>query len=124
MTLLTPPARKPARPFFSSGPCAKPPGWSPEKISTTSLGRSHRSKLGKARLQYCIDLMREVLQLPDTHRIGIGPGSDTGAFEIAMWTMLAARGVTCLARVSFGEGWVIDVAIGRRSWRESGWQYV
>jgi phosphoserine aminotransferase len=104
------PARKPARPFFSSGPCAKPPGWSPGKLSTDSLGRSHRAKIGKARLQYCIDLMREVLQLPDTHRIGIVPGSDTGAFEIAMWTMLGARPVSALAWESFGEGWVTDVA--------------
>jgi phosphoserine aminotransferase len=109
MTEFTPPARKPARPFFSSGPCAKPPGWSPTKLATESLGRSHRSKLGKARLQYCIDLMREMLQLPDTHRIGIVPGSDTGAFEMAMWTMLGARGVTALAWESFGEGWVTDV---------------
>src|SRR5690606_15595902 len=90
MTEITVPARKPARPFFSSGPCAKPPGFSPEKLATNSLGRSHRAKIGKARLQYCIDLMREVLQLPDTHRIGIVPGSDTGAFEMAMWTMLGA----------------------------------
>ena len=104
------PAVKPARPFFSSGPCAKPPGWSPDKLATESLGRSHRSKLGKARLQYCIDLMRELLQLPETHRIGIVPGSDTGAFEMAMWTMLGARGVTALAWESFGEGWVTDVA--------------
>ena len=103
------PATKPARPFFSSGPCAKPPGWSPEKLATESLGRSHRAKIGKTRLQYCIDLMREVLQLPDTHRIGIVPGSDTGAFEMAMWTMLGARGVTALAWESFGEGWVTDV---------------
>ena len=102
------PARKPARPFFSSGPCAKPPGWTPEKLATESLGRSHRAKIGKTRLQYCIDLMREVLQLPDTHRIGIVPGSDTGAFEMAMWTMLGARGVTALAWESFGEGWVTD----------------
>jgi phosphoserine aminotransferase len=102
------PASKPARPFFSSGPCAKPPGWSPEKLSTESLGRSHRAKIGKARLQYCIDLMREVLQLPETHRIGIVPGSDTGAFEMAMWTMLGARGVTALAWESFGDGWVTD----------------
>jgi phosphoserine aminotransferase len=102
------PARKPARPFFSSGPCAKPPGWSPEKLRTESLGRSHRAKIGKARLQYCIDLMREVLQLPETHRIGIVPGSDTGAFEMAMWTMLGARGVTALAWESFGDGWVTD----------------
>ena len=109
MTELTLPARKPARPFFSSGPCAKPPGWAPDKLATESLGRSHRAKIGKARLQYCIDLMREVLQLPDTHRIGIVPGSDTGAFEMAMWTMLGARGVTALAWESFGEGWVTDV---------------
>ena len=99
---------RPARPWFSSGPCAKPPGWSPEKLATASLGRSHRSKLGKERLAYCIDLMREVLCLPDTHRIGIVPGSDTGAFEMAMWTMLGARPVTTLAWESFGEGWVTD----------------
>ncbi|WP_294336088.1 phosphoserine transaminase [uncultured Sphingomonas sp.] len=102
------PATKPARPFFSSGPCAKPPGWAPENLATESLGRSHRSKIGKARLQYCIDLMRELLGLPDTHRIGIAPGSDTGAFEMAMWTMLGARPVTTLAWESFGEGWVTD----------------
>jgi phosphoserine aminotransferase len=104
------PAVKPARPFFSSGPCAKPPGWSAAKLATQSLGRSHRSKLGKQRLQYCIDLMREVLRLPDTHRLGIVPGSDTGAFEMAMWTMLGARPVTTLAWESFGEGWVTDAA--------------
>jgi phosphoserine aminotransferase len=105
---LPPPASKPARPFFSSGPCAKPPGWSPDKLSLESLGRSHRSKIGKARLQYCIDLMREVLEVPDTHRIGIVPGSDTGAVEMAMWTMLGARPVTTIAWESFGEGWVTD----------------
>ncbi|MBD8546128.1 phosphoserine transaminase [Sphingomonas sp. CFBP 8760] len=102
------PTTKPARPFFSSGPCAKPPGWDAAALATASLGRSHRSKIGKQRLQYCIDLMREVLKLPDTHRIGIVPGSDTGAFEMAMWTMLGARGVTALAWESFGEGWVTD----------------
>ncbi|PJI88963.1 phosphoserine transaminase [Sphingomonas koreensis] len=102
------PATKPARPYFSSGPCAKPPGWSADKLHTEVLGRSHRSKLGKTRLQYAIDLMREMLKLPDTHRIGIVPGSDTGAFEMAMWTMLGARGVTTLAWESFGEGWVTD----------------
>jgi phosphoserine aminotransferase len=102
------PARKPARPFFSSGPCAKPPGWTPQSLATASLGRSHRAKIGKTRLQYCIDLMRAVLQLPETHRIGIVPGSDTGAYEMAMWTMLGARGVTALAWESFGEGWVTD----------------
>ncbi|MCW3798182.1 phosphoserine transaminase [Sphingomonas sp. BN140010] len=104
----TKPDVRPARPYFSSGPCAKPPGWSPDQIKLDSLGRSHRSKLGKARLRYCIDLMRELLQLPDTHRIGIVPGSDTGAYELAMWTMLAARPVTALAWESFGEGWVTD----------------
>jgi phosphoserine aminotransferase len=102
------PAALPERPFFSSGPCAKPPGWSPDKLNIEALGRSHRSKLGKARLQHCIDLMRDVLQLPDTHRIGIVPGSDTGAFELAMWTMLGAKPVTTLAWESFGEGWVTD----------------
>ncbi|MGE7205778.1 phosphoserine transaminase [Sphingomonas sp. NPDC019816] len=102
------PATKPARPYFSSGPCAKPPGWEAAKLATGSLGRSHRSKIGKQRLQYCIDLMRELLKLPDTHRIGIVPGSDTGAFEMAMWTMLGARPVTTLAWESFGEGWVTD----------------
>lgn len=102
------PAAKPVRPFFSSGPCAKPPGWDASKLASESLGRSHRSKIGKARLQYAIDLMREMLALPDTHRIGIVPGSDTGAFEMAMWTMLGARGVTTLAWESFGEGWVTD----------------
>ena len=102
------PTAKPARPFFSSGPCAKPPGYSPDKLATASLGRSHRAKIGKARLQLCIDLMREVLQVPDTHRIGIVPGSDTGAFEMAMWTMLGARPVTTMAWESFGDGWVTD----------------
>ncbi len=109
MTDLSPkPATTPARPYFSSGPCAKPPGWSADKIAADSLGRSHRSRIGKQRLQYCIDLMRELLRLPDTHRIGIVPGSDTGAFEMAMWTMLGARPVTALAWESFGEGWVTD----------------
>ena len=102
------PAAKPARPFFSSGPCSKPPGWDAASLATASLGRSHRSELGKQRLAYCIQLMREALRLPDSHRIGIVPGSDTGAFEMAMWTMLGARPVTTLAWESFGEGWVTD----------------
>src|SRR3546814_4318827 len=85
------PATKPTRPYFSSGPCAKPPGWATEKLATDSLGRSHRSKLGKNRLQLAIDLTREVLRVPDTHRIGIVPGSDTGAVEMAMWTMLGIK---------------------------------
>jgi phosphoserine aminotransferase len=108
--LVKKPAAPPARRHFSSGPCAKPPGWSPEKLDTRSLGRSHRSAIGKQRLQSCIDLMREMLELPDSHRIGIVPGSDTGAFEMAMWTMLGARPVTVLAWESFGEGWVTDAA--------------
>ena len=102
------PKLRPARPHFSSGPCAKPPGWSPDKLDTRILGRSHRSGLGKARLKLAIDLMRETLGLPDSHRIGIVAGSDTGAFEMAMWTMLGARPVTALAWESFGEGWVTD----------------
>ena len=102
------PKLRPARPHFSSGPCAKPPGWSPDKLDTHILGRSHRSGLGKARLKLAIDLMRETLGLPDSHRIGIVAGSDTGAFEMAMWTMLGARPVTALAWESFGEGWVTD----------------
>jgi len=104
------PDTKPARPFFSSGPCAKPPGWDAATLATQSLGRSHRSKIGKARLQHAIDLMRQLLRVPDTHRIGIVPASDTGAFEMAMWTMLGARPVTTLAWESFGEGWVTDAA--------------
>jgi phosphoserine aminotransferase len=107
MTMSTP-ASKPARPYFSSGPCAKPPGWEASKLATESLGRSHRAKIGKSRLQLAIDLMREVLQVPDTHRIGIVPASDTGAYEMAMWTMLGARPVTACAWESFGEGWVTD----------------
>ena len=105
---ISKPAVKPARPFFSSGPCAKPPGWEASKLATESLGRSHRAKIGKSRLQLAIDLMREVLQVPETHRIGIVPASDTGAYEMAMWTMLGARPVTAVAWESFGEGWVTD----------------
>jgi phosphoserine aminotransferase len=109
MTDVTKPTMKPARPFFSSGPCAKPPGWETSKLQTECLGRSHRAKIGKSRLQLSIDLMRDVLQVPETHRIGIVPGSDTGAIEMAMWTMLGARPVTMMAWESFGEGWVTDV---------------
>ncbi|MBS0502768.1 MAG: phosphoserine transaminase [Proteobacteria bacterium] len=102
------PASKPARPWFSSGPCAKPPGWSLDRLPHGALGRSHRSKLGKSRLQYAIELTREILQVPATHRIGIVPASDTGAVEMAMWSMLGARPVTLLAWESFGDGWVTD----------------
>ncbi len=109
MTVNAKPTRTPARPFFSSGPCAKPPGWDASKLNTACLGRSHRAKIGKSRLQRAIDLTRAVLNVPDTHRIGIVPGSDTGAVEMAMWSMLGARPVTMLAWESFGEGWVTDV---------------
>ena len=104
------PTALPARPHFSSGPCAKRPGWSPQNLAIDSLGRSHRSKLGKARLKHAIDLTRRLLGIPDTHRIGIVPASDTGAYEMAMWTMLGARPVTAIAWESFGEGWVTDAA--------------
>jgi phosphoserine aminotransferase len=103
------PEVRPERPFFSSGPCAKPPGWGPEHLALGSLGRSHRSKLGKARLGHAIELTRRVLRVPASHRIGIVPASDTGAVEMALWSMLGARPVTLLAWESFGEGWVTDV---------------
>jgi phosphoserine aminotransferase len=103
------PQKRPARPSFSSGPCAKPPGWAPEKLATGSLGRSHRSKLGKARLAHAIELTRHVLGVPASHRIGIVPASDTGAVEMALWSLLGPRPVTLLAWESFGEGWVTDV---------------
>jgi phosphoserine aminotransferase len=107
--MTTKPLARPARPYFSSGPCAKRPGWSPQNLGAETLGRSHRAKIGKSRLKEAIDLTREVLQVPPTHRIGIVPASDTGAVEMAMWSMLGARGVTMLAFESFGEGWVTDV---------------
>jgi phosphoserine aminotransferase len=103
------PQTRPTRPFFSSGPCAKPPGWGAEHLALGSLGRSHRSKLGKARLVHALDLTRRVLRVPDSHRIGIVPASDTGAVEMALWSMLGARPVTVLAWESFGEGWVTDI---------------
>ncbi len=103
------PGEKPDRPYFSSGPCAKPPGWGPEHLALGSLGRSHRSKLGKARLGYAIELTRKILRVPSTHRIGIVPASDTGAVEMALWSLLGPRPVTMLAWESFGEGWVTDV---------------
>jgi phosphoserine aminotransferase len=103
------PDTRPTRPFFSSGPCAKPPGWGPEHLALGSLGRSHRSKLGKARLGHGLELTRHILRVPDTHRIGIVPASDTGAVEMALWSMLGARPVTVLAWESFGEGWVTDI---------------
>ena len=102
------PEARPARPFFSSGPCAKRPGWSPENLKDASLGRSHRSKIGKARLKEAIDRTRSLLGVPDDYRIGIVPASDTGAVEMAMWTMLGPRPVDMLAWESFGAGWVTD----------------
>jgi len=102
------PATRPARPFFSSGPCAKRPGWSPDILSDAPLGRSHRSKAGKARLKAAIDRTRALLGVPDDYRIGIVPASDTGAVEMAMWTMLGVRPVDMLAWESFGAGWVTD----------------
>lgn len=109
-TPQTAPAVKPANPNFSSGPCAKRPGWTVEALSNALVGRSHRSKPGKARIQRAIDLTRELLQVPADYRIGIVPASDTGAVEMAMWSMLGERGVDMLAWESFGEGWVTDVA--------------
>src|SRR5205085_3114942 len=107
MAIATP-AVRPACPHFSSGPCAKRPGWSLQALTDAVLGRSHRSKIGKAKLKRAIDLTREVLQVPADYRIGIVPASDTGAVEIALWSLLGARPVTMLAWESFGEGWVTD----------------
>ena len=109
MTTIPRPAVRPVRPEFSSGPCAKRPGWTPEALKDAVLGRSHRSKPGKARLQAAIDLTRKVLQVPDSHLIGIVPGSDTGAVEMAMWSLLGPRRVQLLAFESFGKDWVTDV---------------
>src|SRR6266700_1611195 len=104
------PALRPLVPHFSSGPCAKRPGWSLSALTDALLGRSHRSKIGKAKLKRAIELTREVLEVPADYRIGIVPASDTGAVEMALWSMLGARPVTMLAWESFGEGWVSDVA--------------
>src|SRR5262244_464286 len=105
----TRPGVRPAVPHFSSGPCAKRPGWSLSALTDAVLGRSHRSKIGRAKLKRAIDLTREVLEVPADYRIGIVPASDTGAVEMALWSMLGARPVTMLAWESFGEGWVSDV---------------
>ncbi len=103
------PAVRPGVPHFSSGPCAKRPGWSLQTLTDALLGRSHRSKIGRAKLKRAIDLTREVLEVPADYRIGIVPASDTGAVEMALWSLLGARPVTMLAWESFGEGWVSDV---------------
>jgi len=104
------PGVRPAVPHFSSGPCAKRPGWSLQTLKDAFLGRSHRAKGGKAKLKQAIELTREVLEVPADFLIGIVPASDTGAVEMAMWSMLGARPVTMIAWESFGEGWVTDVA--------------
>src|SRR5215468_3016024 len=104
------PSVRPRVPHFSSGPCAKRPGWSLQNLAGAFLGRSHRAKTGKAKLKYAIDLTREVLQVPADYRIGIVPASDTGAIEMALWSLLGPKPVTMLAWESFGEGWVNDVA--------------
>jgi phosphoserine aminotransferase len=103
------PTRRPTRPQFSSGPCAKRPGWSLAALGDAVLGRSHRAKVGKARLAEVIDRSRAVLDMPDDYRLGIVPASDTGAVEMALWSLLGARGVDLLAWESFGSGWVTDV---------------
>ncbi|MGB1045806.1 MAG: phosphoserine transaminase [Candidatus Puniceispirillaceae bacterium] len=109
MTPPIKPAMRPALPFFSSGPTTKRPGWSPNILSDAVLGRSHRSKAAKSKITETMQLAREILQMPDDYLIGIVPGSDTGAVEIALWSMLGARGVDVLAWESFGKDWVNDI---------------
>jgi phosphoserine aminotransferase len=109
MSDLPRPAIKPANPNFSSGPCAKRPGWTVEALKGTPVGRSHRAKIGKARLEEVINRSRSVLGIPADYRIGIVPASDTGAVEMALWSLLGARGVDALCWESFGEGWVTDI---------------
>jgi phosphoserine aminotransferase len=109
-TRLVKPPAKPNRPNFSSGPCAKPPGWAAERLETSALGRSHRGAIGKSRLGQAIERTHALLNLPKDYRLGIVPGSDTGAMEMAMWSLLGPRPVTLLAWESFGSGWVTDVA--------------
>ncbi|MGI9426530.1 MAG: phosphoserine transaminase, partial [Hyphomicrobiaceae bacterium] len=109
MTDLVKPVVRPANPHFSSGPCAKRPGWTPGILKDAYLGRSHRSREGKARLKRAVDMTRALLSVPEDYVCGIVPASDTGAFEMAMWTMLGRRGVDVLAWESFGAGWLNDV---------------
>lgn len=108
MTTIAKPDLRPANPRFSSGPCAKRPGWTPQALADAALGRSHRAKTGKSKLAQAIDLTREILRVPDEYRIGIVPASDTGAVEMAMWSLLGERGTDLLAWESFGSGWVTD----------------
>lgn len=109
MTTIAKPGTRPATPNFSSGPCAKRPGWSLQALADAPLGRSHRAKIGKTKLKDAIDLTREILQVPADYRIGIVPASDTGAVEMALWSLLGERGVDMVAWESFGAGWVTDV---------------
>ncbi len=109
MTTYPKPDVRPANPNFSSGPCSKRPGWSVEVLRDAALGRSHRARIGKAKLAEAIELTREILQVPTDYRIGIVPASDTGAVEMALWSLLGARGVDMVAWESFGAGWVTDV---------------
>ena len=109
MTDIVKPDVRPGNTHFSSGPCSKRPGWSLDALSDAPLGRSHRAKVGKAKLKQAIDLTREVLNVPADYRIGIVPASDTGAVEMALWSLLGERGVDMLAWESFGAGWVTDV---------------
>ena len=109
MTTTSKPSRLPANPRFSSGPCSKRPGWSPDALKGALTGRSHRSKEGKARLALAIEKTRALLGLPDGYHVGIMPGSDTGAFEAAMWSLLGPRGVDVLAWEAFGKIWVVDI---------------
>jgi phosphoserine aminotransferase len=109
MATVEQPAQRPANPRFSSGPTAKRPGWSPQKLQNAWLGRSHRAKGGKARLKEAIEATRRILRVPADYRIGIVPASDTGAMEMALWSLLGPRGVDVLAWESFGSGWVTDV---------------
>jgi phosphoserine aminotransferase len=109
MTTFPTPGLRPANPNFSSGPCAKRPGWSLDALAKAALGRSHRAKIGKSKLEQAIELTREVLQVPAGYRIGIVPASDTGAVEMALWSLLGERGVDMVAWESFGSGWVTDV---------------
>jgi phosphoserine aminotransferase len=104
------PATKPKRPYFSSGPCAKPPGWTPQSLDISALGRSHRGTVGKAKLAQAIERTHSLLRLPADYKLGIVPASDTGAMELALWSLLGPRPVTMLAWESFGAGWVTDVA--------------
>ncbi len=109
MTIFTKPVKKPSNPNFSSGPCAKRPGWTPNVLVNAALGRSHRSKVCKEKLQLAIDLTRDILEIPSEYLIGIVPASDTGAVEMVLWSMIGERGVTVLNWESFGNAWATDV---------------